>query len=186
MNLEDLVNNVILDVPDCPLMTIRQEIMRSSRKFCTDADAWVERDKVCVAMVTTKTGAITPPSYGEPIRLNSLTLDGDKVRQGRVWKQVDPGTVEFTHTPSETILKGDLVMRPHPNKMPPEEIIERWSEAFEDGARGRLLLMPQPWRDSAMAEFYLRRREEACSEAKQASRLGHGQGRTRVTQRRFM
>lgn len=185
MTLDDLANNVLLDVPDCPLMTIRQEVARSARDFCTKADAWVERGKLCVVMVSALDGKVTPPLYGEPIRLVGLTVGGRRTVQGEGWLQVDAYSVEFDREPAQNTFEGDLAMRPHPGKLPIEEVVDRWSEAFEDGARARLLLMPQPWRDPAMAEFYRLRYEAAISEAKTNSRFGHGRGKTRVQPRRF-
>ena len=39
MTLDELVNQVILDVPEAPIMTIRDQIKRMARELCQEADA---------------------------------------------------------------------------------------------------------------------------------------------------
>lgn len=186
MDIEDLVERVMLDVPDCPLMTIRQAIYWAARDFCSRADAWVEKDKHVVAMINPLEGQVISPSYGEPIRLVSLKIsDRDTVQDG-LWTQPTPTTVVFKQQVEDQILLGSLAMRPHRDKLPPEEVVARWGEAFEDGARYRLLIMPQAWRNPDMAQHYQTLYSQAVSEAKQASRLGHARGHNRVKPRRFI
>lgn len=186
MDIEDLVDKVMLDVPDCPLMTIRQAVLWAARDFCTRADAWVERDKHVVAMINPLEGQVISPTFGEPVRLVSLKIGDKDTTQDGLWQQPTPTTVKFTREIEDQILIGALAMRPHRDKAPPEEVIIRWGEAFEDGARYRLLIMPQPWRDPDMAQHYRTQFSQAVSEAKAASRLGHARGHNRVKPRRFI
>lgn len=186
MDIEDLVDTVMLDVPDCPLMTIRQAILWAARDFCTQADAWVEKDKHVVAMINPLEGQVISPSYGEPLRLVKLKIDERDTIQGSWWHQPTPETVTFSREIEDHILIGDLAMRPHRGKMPIEEVVTRWGEAFENGARYRLLIMPQAWRDPDMAQHYRSLFNNAVSEAKSAARLGHARGHNRVKPRRFI
>ena len=186
MSTEALVDNVVVDVPDCPLITIRLAVAWAARDFCARSDAWLERDKHVVAMTHPKQGQVIVPSYGEAMRLTRLVIDGRDTVQGPEWHQPSPETVTFTREIESQLLIGDLAMRPHRDKMPPEEIIARWGEAFEHGARFRLLTMPQAWRDLEMAKYYQAQYSALISEAKASARLGHARGHQRVKARRFI
>lgn len=186
MDINSLVDKVILDVPDCPIMTIRDQIRWAARDLCTRADVWVERDQPVVAMISALEGEVMPTTYAEPLRLVSLKIGERVTVQGPEWTQTSPTTVSFSREIKDSMLYGDLAVRPLRDKMPPDAILDRWGEAIEDGARYRLLLMPQPWRNAEMAQYYMRRYEDSVSEAKSSSRLGHARGHNRVKSRRFI
>ncbi|SNY95569.1 hypothetical protein [Halomonas sp. hl-4] len=183
--LDDLIDNVALDVPDAPRATIRSALARASREFCTEADAWVTEEGPVIYGAATDYPLMVAPA-GEALRIVSLTMDGQTVTQGERFEQVSPTEIVFHRTPSENVISGRLACRPKRGDMPPNEVLSRWGEPIGDGARWRLLLMPQVWRDPELATYYERRFLAGITDAKQQSRLGYARGGARVNMRRFI
>jgi len=183
MTLDDLINQVAVDVPDAPLMTVSDQIKRSARDLCTEADAWVQTGYAVVGATTDYPQVIA--NEGEPLRVIEL-FDGDGEVPATKYRQISPRVVEFARTPENDLLTGKVACRPTPGDTPPAEVLERWGEAMADGARWRLSLMPQPWRDAQLAAYYEQRFRSAITDAKRLSRLGHNQARNRVRARSFL
>jgi len=183
MTLDELINQVVVDVPDAPLMTISDQIKRAGRDFCTQADAWIQVGYAVAGATTDYPRVIA--NQGEPLRVIEL-FDGEKEVPASKYRQVSPRVLEFSETPENDLLTGKVACRPSPHETPPAELLERWGETVADGARWRLLLMPQPWRDPKLAAYYEQSFRSAITDAKRLSRLGHNQARNRVRARPFL
>ncbi|WP_163557583.1 hypothetical protein [Halomonas sp. NO4] len=185
--LDELVDNVVMEVPDAPLMTIRDMLRWAGRRLCTEADVWVERDGPIVAGADTDYPEVIVPAGAEALRIRELKTDDDFTYElGVHFTQPTPSTVAFEIDPSDSLLYGELAVRPQPGKTPPESVMERYYEALCDGARSRLFLLPQPWQNADLATLYQRRFQAAITEAKQHAQLGHARGTRRVKARRFI
>ncbi|WP_280568259.1 hypothetical protein [Chromohalobacter sp. 296-RDG] len=185
MTLSDLTNQVVQDIPEAPLLSIREMLARMARELCTEADAWVQSGEPVVVAANTDYPQVVA-SQGEPLRIVSLTLDGRERVQGDGFLQPAPSVIEFDRKPTESLLYGRLACRPIYGDMPPDEVVSRWGEVIANGARWRLLLLPQPWRDPELATYYQKRFLAGAADARQHSRLGHARGGARVKARRFI
>lgn len=185
MRLNELVQEVQQEVPDAPLLTIRSMLAWAARDLCTEADVWVQRNQPAVVAANTDYPEVSA-SEGEPLRVLALTINGKRVHQGTAFEQTSPTSIQFSQRPTQSLIYGDVACRPRHGDMPPQDVLDRWGHAIADGARWRLLLMPQPWRSPEMATYYNAQYRSAISEAKQLARLGHGQGGAQVKQRRFI
>lgn len=185
MTLDDLVADVALEVPDAPRASIRDMIAWAARELCTEADAWVTDEEPIIYGADTDFPMIVAPR-GEPLRIVSLTLGGREVVQGSEFEQRGPGEVHFHRRLDTPVVHGRLACRPKVGEMPPDEVTGRWSSAIADGARWRLLLLPQPWRNPELAAYYQQRFLAGITDARQHSRLGHARGGARVKARRFI
>lgn len=185
MTLDDLVDDVALEVPDAPLATIRDMLRWAARELCTEADVWVVTDEPVVVAADTDYPQVMA-SQGEPLRIVSLMLGGCEVVQGSAFDQPTPTTIVFHRKPETSLIYGRLACRPYRGDMPPSEVMNRWAEAITDGARWRLLLLPQPWRNPDLATYYQQRFLAAIADARQHSRLGHARGGARVKARPYI
>lgn len=186
MTLQEMVDIVVQEVPEAPLMTIRDRLRWAARELCTRADVWVQTGEPVVVAADTDQPVVVA-SRGEPLRIISLRIDGRDVTQSDNWfTQTSPKTVTFHRKPKENVLDGRLACRPHPGEMPPDDVNDAWGDTMTDGAIWRLLMMPQPWRQPELAEYYQRKFLHGVNIAKQRSRLGHGRGGVRAKPRRFL
>jgi len=185
MTLDELVSDVALEVPDAPRASIRDTLAWAAREFCTEADAWVTGEEPIIYGADTDHPMLVPPQ-GEPVRIISLTLGGREVTQGSAFEQRGPTDIHFHQRPSVSVVYGRLACRPRVGDMPPAEVTSRWSTAIADGARWRLLMLPQPWRNPELALYYQQRFLAGIAEARQHARLGHARGSARVKARRFI
>jgi len=183
MTLDELVEQVALDIPGVPRLSIADQIKRAARELCTDADAWVRNGYAVAGATTDYPQIITNDS--EPLRILELK-DGNRLIPSGQYRQTSATTIEFSRTPDNDLLMGKVACRPPPGDEPPAELLSRWGEQIADGARWRLLLMPQPWRDPQLAAYYEQSFRAAKTDAKRLSRLGHNQARNRVRPRHFL
>lgn len=183
MNIDSLVQSLIIEVPGCPLPTIRDMLRWAQRDLCVEGNVWIVSDGPAVVAANTRFAEVEAPTGAEVLRLMRLTLDGRDLVPGRDFKQSGGGGVEFIGVaPSSATLTGSVSCKPSYGKDMPGNLISRWSEAIMDGARYRLLSLPQPWRDTDRAEFHRRLFLDAQSHARQLAVDGvqHGSIRMRV------
>ena len=183
MQLDELTDLVRLDIPDAPAATVKDQIRRMAREFCTEADAWVQEGEV-VSGARSDQPQVTA-STGQPLRVIDL-FDGEKRIPSGGFYQLTPTTITFYREPDNDTLKGRVACRPALGNDPPDEVLERWAEPIGDGARWRLLMMPQPWQSGDLAAIYKRSYTAGLNEAKRLSRLGHNYARNRVRPRPFL
>lgn len=185
MTLQELVESLIIEVPGCPLPTIRDMLRWAQRELCTEADVWIFSDGPVVVGANTPNAEVEVPSGAETLRIINLVEGGKLLKAGIDYRQTGSNGVEFLRKPASNILLGTIACRPAHGQDMPDELISRWSEALMNGARYRLLLLPQPWRDPALSEFYRLKFLDVQSDARQLARDGHQSGSIRVRTPRF-
>jgi len=172
MTVNELAETLSIEFPGCPLATLRDMIRWAERELCTEGNIWISRGEPVVVAANTSNAEIEPPSGGEALRIFGLLQDGRRLKPGVDYRQIGVSAVEFRRTASANLVYGELVCRPAPGSDMPEELITRWSEALLDGARYRIFMLPQAWKDPQQADFYRRRfldaqaygRDLACSD----------------------
>lgn len=180
---QELVDRIAVEIPEAPLVTLREALRWSARQFCTEADAWIVSDEPVVVAANMRFPEIEAPAGAEPLRIIEL-LDGDRrLAPGRDYYQHGPTRIEFLSTPAGSILYGTLAVRPSSANWPPDEVLSRWAEGICHGALYRLLMMPQPWHNTTLAQYYRREMAAAQAEARQSRALGHQSGGARVRMR---
>lgn len=185
MTLNELADDIALDVPDAPLATIRDMIRWAERQFCTDADAWVVTQEPVVVAADTPYAEVEAPAGAEPMRIVVLKSEGRDLKPGFDYVQVTPTRVDFRQTPKVSILYGELAVRPKVGQSMPDADFARWADDIGHGARHRLMMLPQPWKDLQLAEYHRKLFQAGKHDAKQASRLGHQLGGAQVKLRPF-
>ncbi|MHB0820125.1 hypothetical protein ACYCFK_17845 [Stutzerimonas stutzeri] len=186
MTLEQMASMIAPEAPGCPLATIRDQLRWAQRELCTEGNAWVVRGETVVVAARTPYAEIEAPIGAEAIRILRL-LDGQRqLVPGEHYHQTGPNSVAFTRLPSAAALIGDLACRPQFGLDMPSELLSHWAEALMDGARSRLFMLPQPWRDPALADRYGLAFLSAQSDARQLANIGMQAGSVRMQIRRFI
>jgi len=187
MTLNDLVDSLIIEVPGCPLPTIRDMLRWAQRELCAEGNAWIVSDGPVVVGANTPFAEVDVPSGAETLRIIRLLQDGRALKPGLDYRQTGSNGVEFLRAvpPSNTLL-GAIACRPAYGRDMPAELLSRWAEALLDGARSRLLALPQPWRDAQLAEHSRRRFLDHQAAARALAADGHQSGSVRMQARRFI
>ncbi|MDP4546486.1 hypothetical protein [Marinobacter sp. MDS2] len=185
MTQDELIDQVLLDIPGAPRATVRDQLKRMARELCQAADAWVHRGYVVVAARSHYPQLIVPEG-AEPLRIRSLKAGDRVLRLGADYRQPEPGRVEMLRQPDRDSLTGELACRPTTTEPLPESLLNDWADPIGNGARWRLLMMPQPWKDPALAAHYHTQYRAGVHDAKQAATLGHARGGARVRPRPFI
>lgn len=187
MNINDLVDSLLVEVPGCPSATVRDQLRWAQRELCSEGSAWLSRESPVVAGADTDLAEVEAPPRAEALRIVSLHDGRNTLRPGRDYEQTGSNEVLFLRgRPSSAELSGVLACRPAYGQDMPAELIARWAEALMDGARYRILLLPQPWRDPALAEYYRNRFLDAQCNARQLASAGYQSGSVRMGARRLI
>lgn len=185
MTQDDLIDQIQLDIPDAPRASVAEQIKRMARELCDEADVWVHTGIVVVAA---KTGypQLLVPSDGEALRILELK-DGDRpLSPGCDFNQPSQSRITLMGTPKNDDLTGRLACRPTLTVEVPDILLTEWGDTIGDGARWRLLMMPQPWKDPGLASYYRTEFFAGVSRAKQKATTGHARGGRRVRPRQFL
>jgi len=186
MTINDLADGLAIELPGCPLATIRDMLRWAQRELCTEGNAWISRDGPVVVGANTSFAEVEAPAGAEALRVMSLFSGARRLSPGKDYRQLGPSAVALARPADQSTLLGELACRPLPGSDMPAELLARWGEALTDGARYRLLLLPQPWRDPATAEFHRRRFAEAQADARMLAHDGMQSGSVRMSVRRFI
>lgn len=186
MTINDLVDSLIIEVPGCPLPTIRDQLRWAQRELCAEGNVWISRDGPVVVAANTGHAEVEAPAGAEALRIVSLFDGARRLTPGVDYRQLGPSTVALTRPAGQSALLGELACRPLPGADMPPDLLARWGEALSDGARYKLLILPQPWRDAAMAEFYRRKFADAQTDARALAHDGMQYGSVRMSVRRFV
>ncbi|WP_110665199.1 hypothetical protein [Salinicola halophilus] len=181
MTIADLVDDIVLDVPEAPLMTIREAARWAQREFCDGTNAWRDDAKV---VVTGRTGELAAKAGAEPVRVLAVRDGGATLRAGRDYRQGDALSVTFGRDPDAPI--ATVALRPARGHDMPPQLLAHWREALIAGAKYRLLRMPQPWREMELAEQQRRRFAALIADALKTTSLGAERGTARVRPPRFI
>lgn len=186
MKLSDLTDMLATEVPGCPNATLRDALRWAQRELCNEGNVWIVSDEPVVSGASTDDAELEVPPGAEAIRIIQLLLNGRALIPGRDYQQSGANAVQFLrNTPQSNDLLGALACRPAFGQDMPAALLSRWAEALMDGARSRLLLMPQPWRDPALADFHRRKFIDAQADARALSRDGYQAGSIRMRAPRF-
>lgn len=185
MTQDDLVDMIELDIPDAPRATILDQAKRMARELCQEANAWVLTG---IAVVGAKSGypQLLAPEDADVLRIIALT-DGDKPLCPRKhFDQFSAGRVTLHVKPQNDSLSGTIACRPKVGADIPADLLLNYADTIADGARWRLLMMPQPWQQPDLASFHRDLYLSGVSDAKRKAAFGHAQGGARVRPRRFI
>ena len=185
MTLDDLVDQIQLDIPDAPRATVADQIKRMARELCQEADAWVHTG---IIVVGAKSGypQLLVPSEAEALRIVILHDGTRPLKAGVHYEQRAQDRITLLTTTDKDELTGRLSCRPKLTESVPAELLQNWPDVIADGARWRLFLMPQPWRDTELATYHQRLFRAGTTDAKQKATLGHARGGARVKMRPFL
>ena len=185
MTFDDLVNQVAIDVPDAPLMTVREQLKRMARELCQEADAWTV-DGIVVVAAKSGYPQILTPEDGETLRISRLK-DGDRTLSAHAdYEQPTASKIVMLRKPKKDTLTGRLACRPSVGADIPDMLLHDWADTIADGARWRLLMMPQSWQNPELASYYQAQFRAGTTDAKRLASLGHARGGSRVKARRFI
>lgn len=184
MTQDDLIDLIQLDIPEAPRAAIAEQALRMARELCDEADAWTHQGYLVVAAKSGYPQMVE--TEGEPLRIVSLEDGGMTMVAGRDFVQSAPNRIQLLRKTQKDVLTGTLAMRPYLNTTMPESLLTDWGPVIANGARWRLLLLPQPWRNPEMATYYQTEYRAGVSDAKRRAIHGHAKGTTRVKARRFI
>lgn len=187
MTTNELAESLAIEVPGCPMQTIRDMIRWAQRELCSEGNVWLVSDGPVVVGANTPFAEVDVPSGAETLRITRLMQGGRKLVPGVDYKQSGSNGVEFLgQQPKEVTLLGEISCRPSLGNDMPAELISRWAEALMDGARSRLLLLPQEWQNPTLSEHYRRKFLDAQSYARSLSASGYQAGSVRMKVRPFI
>ena len=177
--MDRLVQAVVQDVPEAPLMTVRDMLAWAEVRLCDQGNAWVVDDAE-----VTDTGALVVPA-GKPIRALEVSRNGRAMSPGGDYEQTSPSSIEVFTTLSTDIITARVAVSPTDTDPFPDALKETHFEALRHGAVFRLLMLPQPWRNVDQAMYHEKHFEAGVNDAYRFSIYGQHRN-ARVKQRRFL
>ena len=185
MTQDELIDLVQLDIPDAPRASIRDQMQRMARELCQDANAMVASG---IVVVGAKSGypQLLVPNDSEPLRILEL-MDGQcRLAPGRHYSQPAPGQVMINGNVSNDTLTGKVACRPKYGTDIPESLLTEHGDTIANGARWRLLLMPQPWMNPELASYYQQSYQAGVVDAQRRHLYGHAKGSASIRLRKFV
>lgn len=175
----DLLQTVVQDVPEAPLMTVRDAIKWAEFRLCQDGNAWI------VDAPVTQEGALMAPEGTHCVRVLTL-FRGDRVMTPGVdYEQLSPESVSIHRVGDGDTFSARVAVKPTSDGSLPEELRRQHFETLRHGATHRLLLLPQPWRSVEQAAYHETYFKAGINDAYRLSVYGQQQG-ARVQPRRFI
>ncbi|MGP9656499.1 hypothetical protein ACT3S5_00405 [Halomonas sp. AOP31-B1-25] len=174
----DLLQTVVQDVPEAPLMTVRDAIKWAEFRLCQDGNAWI------VHAPTTSEGAITAPVGAACVRALTVYRNGRAMTPGVDYEQLSPDAVVIHRQSDTDTFTARVAVKPAPDSALPNELRDQHFETLRHGATHRLLLLPQPWRNVEQAAYHETHFTAGINDAYRLSVYGQQQG-ARVQPRRF-
>ena len=158
----------------------------AQRELCSEGNVWLVSDGPVVVGANTPFAEVDVPSGAETLRITKLMQGGVELVPGLDYKQLGGNGVQFLRAqPKEVTLLGEIACKPAYGQDMPVELISRWAEAIMDGARSRLLILPQEWQNPTLSEHYRRKFIDAQSYARSLAVSGHQSGSVRMKAPRF-
>lgn len=182
MTLDDLVNRVARDVPEAPLMLVRESVQRAERQMAEDGNIWTERQTLTVTDGNPPLANIAPQTTDAiPVRVLRVMVGDAPVEA----IQSEPGRIEFRRMP-----KSDpeivLVIAPAPESDLPESLLTYWQDGLRHGALSELFMLPQSWQNPALHEYHQARFRDSVARARMIARGGYQSRGSRVRPRSFL
>lgn len=181
--LEEVLDRIRLEVPQCPRELMQSELVRVVRDFCQYTRAWQFEvdDESILQLVSDYDIEVTDPAKAQPIAVEYLTVDGVKSRFKEVkwlddnmtgWRtraaddfrfftQIQPKVITFPCVPTKNGTVGGLRYRV--SMKPPltatvldSDFLNEWQDILQDATKGHLMLMDgKPWYKPKRAETLL-------------------------------
>lgn len=173
-NLSDLILPLRAHAPGASTALLKQAYREAAFKFFMDTTAW--RDEVDTITVGANNGiyTLTPaPTGAEFFDVTRVWNDKTKLvkkTRSQMKERYDNGTTPsafrvgaantvYIAPAPDTDISADLtiygVLRmTRSADVLDDEAADRFDEPLLNGARWKLLLQPQPWRDASLAEYY--------------------------------
>lgn len=187
MNISQLTDSLIIELPECPTPTIKDMLRWAQRELCREGSVWIVSDGPVVVAANTCFAEIEVPAGSEALRIISIMNNGRNMVPGKDYIQSGSNGIQFVGVqPEKSTLAGEVACMPAYGQDMPGVLISRWSEVLLDGARSRLLLLPQPWQDKQLSEHYRRKFQDAQSSARSLASSGHQYGSVRMHVRGFI
>lgn len=187
MTVDDLVQSLAIEVPGCPTPTIRDMLRWAQRELCDKGNVWLSSDGPVVVAANTPFAEVELPLNAEAIRITKLVDDGRTLTPGEDYVQSGSNGIHFLKLKPESVtMMGEVACMPSYGKDMPASLMSRWSEAIMDGARSRLLILPQAWQNPTLSEHYRRSFMDAQSSARSLASSGHQYGSVRMNVRGFI
>lgn len=184
--MERLVQSVVQDAPEAPMMTVRDILAWAVVRLCDDGNAWVIEGEPVVVAADTPYAEIEAPAGAEPVRVLQIVASGAVLTPGVDYRQTSPSGIQLMRKVGVSTLSGRLAVMPSPGGQMPAELLATHAETLRFGALSRLLLMPQPWRNTELALHYQKLWTAGVNNANRLAMYGHHAGGARVAPRRFM
>lgn len=175
----ELLQTVAQDVPEAPLMTVRDALQWAEVRLCQDGNAWIVRVPV------TSEGAISAPVGTTYVRALAVYRNGRAMTPGADYEQLSPESVDIHRQSAADTFTARIAVKPAPDSTLPPELRDQHFETLRHGATHRLLLLPQPWRNVEQAAYHETYFKAGINDAYRLSVYGQQQG-ARVQPRRFM
>jgi hypothetical protein len=167
-SVHDLLNFVVLEIPDFQSEVVKQELRSSADEFLRESRAWQLTIGPLAQIANKKTycletldGISRVEAIIDAHRKTTEEDDGQglKIRNGIDYVMKDKTTVEFCTVPTITVLKSltfKVAVRPiSGGDKICSQIYDDWYDAISYGAKFRLMRMPRkPWTNFALAQDY--------------------------------
>lgn len=180
-----LAEDLLIDVPGCPMATIRDALEYAQRELCTNGLAWVVDDEFVVVGAGSPQPEVDTPRSAEVITVMKLVMGGRHLKGGVDYKVTASGKVNLRVSPTEQLLRGEMQCRPAPGQSMPPELVARWSQDLKHGALYRLLQMPMPWGNPQKSEYHRIKFFESQGRANALYWEGHQAGSIKMRVPRF-
>lgn len=140
MKVDDLLSDLLPDVPGCPRVTARERLIKAAQQFARDSHAWnqeVERRRIREGVIRID---LPVPRNTRLVAITSVVIDGTPVNYE--WSD---GAIVLTDT-FEGMLVVRAVLEPADDAVELVDDLARYRDAILDYARMRLMMMPrQEW-----------------------------------------
>ncbi|MDW0357717.1 hypothetical protein Q8G38_00135 [Halomonas venusta] len=174
----DLLQAVVQDVPEAPLMTVRDALQWAEFRLCQDGNAWI------VDVPVSQEGAVMAPEGTHGVRVLTLYRNGRVMKPGADYEQLSPEKVAIHRKNGTDTFTARMAIKPTADGALPDALRDQHFETLRHGATHRLLLLPQPWRNVEQATYHETYFKAGINDAYRLSVYGQQQG-ARVQPRRF-
>jgi len=182
MTLDELVTRVSRDVPEAPLLLVKESLQRAQRQLSEDGNVWTEHQSLAVTDGDPPfSEIIAQTADSEPVRVMQLSVDGSPIE----FLQTEPGRLEFKRLP-QSDPEVLLAIRPTTGTNLPEDLLAYWQDGLRHGALSELFMLPQSWQNPALHEYHQARFRDSLARARMIARGGYQSRGSRVRPRSFL
>jgi|GEM_PF-2156012 len=166
MKIDDLLPDLLPDVPGCPRATARDHLRRAAQQFARDTHAWeVELDRFTPS-ASYLDYRIRVPELARVVAITSVLHDsgGKETPVGHIWR---PPMIVLADKLSsgKVIVRG--VLEPDDAATAIDDALAYYRDAILDYARMRLLMMPrQEWTNPELGFAFRRQYETRVIDAR--------------------